>query len=84
MKLYYVTNGFQYDLPISALAVTESPERAIELAKPLFDELLKKKPRSTIMTKRELKRWNTLEATELCPDTAVEWCSELGEGLYEK
>lgn len=90
MKLFYVTNGWQADLPISTLVIAPDEDRAIVLARPLFADLFEQRVNRSAISHRdsevrlkELVSFHTLEATELCPDTAVEWAlPALGEGLY--
>ena len=76
MKLFYITNGWQADLPMSTFAIAENEDRAIVLARPLFVEAFEKRSRNMLL--REMISYHTLEATELCSDVSCEWtCQDL-------
>ena len=84
-KLFYVTNGWQADLPMSVLVIADDADRAVVLARPSFIEEYERWPRilRDKMRLSDLLSFHTLETTELCHDTAIEWASPMGEGIYE-
>jgi hypothetical protein len=70
MRLYEVTNGYMGESYVRCLVVAESPEQAIELARPKYAE-------------KALGRDNYtrgLNAECLCPDVSQPWAGEVTDG----
>jgi len=70
MGLYEVTNGYIGESYVRCLVVAESPEQAIELAKPKYAE--KANGRENYM--------GGLNAECLCPDVSQPWAGEVIDG----
>ena len=66
MKLFEVTNGYTGESYVRLLVICDTPERAQDIARPIYE--------------KEGKYWERLEATELCDDVSNEWCNERIDG----
>ncbi len=73
MKLFEVFNTWIGEGEVQCLVIAETPEKAIELARPKFKE----NGHAGEFPIYPDTYWKQLLTEEICQDTSIEWCGEI-------